>query len=410
MKNKKINILIWLPASWKSTYIENHSNKNSVIISSDKIRFDIFWDENIQKNNNLVFEKFFSSLVESIKKWDEEIFLDATNISLKDRKKIFNIIKQSDKPVLKIWAKEELQELSKTEKIDFSNREMKKKYFQTEYNIIWIFFDSDIQTTIDRDLSRNRTVWEKVILRMLTRLIKPELEEWFDEIKIVSEENEKQEKSRNGKGLKPSVDKEVWKKELVKFVSWENNLESVLKNDIFLEKSINCEQKSQWHQETLLEHLEMILKLVNEKSEKKDLKILRLITLFHDIWKPFTKDTKTNNLIRRWYTHIWKTNFKKKNWEDVIIENYEDFQFLWHEIFSANMFSLSYKKLLINSKIITKQEGELIENIIKAHLDFHDNLWNNSIKISWKTYNEKTEIFRLWTLFSWCDGKGRIKR
>jgi hypothetical protein len=51
----------------------------------------------------------------------------------------------------------------------------------------------------------------------------------------------------------------------------------------------------------------------------------------------------------------------------------------------------------------------MIEIIIKWHLLFHQNDWEE-IKINNNIYSPETEIFKIWTLFSYFDGKGRIGR
>jgi hypothetical protein len=43
----------------------------------------------------------------------------------------------------------------------------------------------------------------------------------------------------------------------------------------------------------------------------------------------------------------------------------DDFQFLNHEDLSANLFNILFKKSLIENKIITENEAEMIEIIIK---------------------------------------------
>ncbi len=407
MNKLKIYILIWLPASGKSTYIEENISKDWIIISSDSIRLELFWDENNQENNVLVFSTLFDRLSKFIKNKQKEIYIDATNISSKDRKKIFNIIKINNKNKLKDWALEKLKNMWTKNKL--SQKEIKEKYFYKNYEIIWVYFETDIQTLIKRDSERKRTVWEYVILRMLSRLEKPNLSEWFDKINYIKNNNNINKNYNNKINYNnKNYNNEIFLDNLKKFLNWENNLKAVLENDFFLEKSIYCEQTSKWHKETLFEHLELILSLISNKIEKKYIKILKLITIFHDIWKPFTKNTKKNNLLKRWYKHIWGTKFKKKNWEIVEIENYEDFQFLWHEIFSSNIFSLNYQILLIKNNIINEKEANLIETVIRWHLDFHKNIWNKSIKINNIIYWENTEIFKIWTLFSKYDSKWKI--
>jgi hypothetical protein len=195
---------------------------------------------------------------------------------------------------------------------------------------------------------------------------------------------------------------------LEQFLSWESDINWVLESDEYLSKSLDCEQTSQWHQETLLEHLHMILNVVHDKAEIQDINLLQLLTLFHDIWKPFVRAKKKDNLIRRWYEQVEGSSFKKKNGTLVEVANYDDYQFIEHENFSANIFVSDYRDLLIENNIITNDEANLIEIIIRGHLIFHQNEWKSSIMLGWIKYENDNEVFRLGTLFSYCDGKGRI--
>jgi hypothetical protein len=69
---------------------------------------------------------------------------------------------------------------------------------------------------------------------------------------------------------------------------------------------------------------------------------------------------------------------------------------------STNIYSLEFKDYLISEKIISKQEADLIEIVIKGHLLFHKNQ-ENIIKILDKVYSEDTEVFKIGTRFSEYD-------
>jgi predicted kinase len=99
----KIYILIWIPASGKSTYIENNKEEWDIILSSDSLRKELLWDENIQSNNVLVFSTLFERLGKEVKKNQNNIFIDATNISFSDRRRLLNVIRNINKPKLKPW-------------------------------------------------------------------------------------------------------------------------------------------------------------------------------------------------------------------------------------------------------------------------------------------------------------------
>lgn len=82
----KLEILIGLPGSGKSTYAkeEHESNSNSVYLSSDKIREELYGNESIQGNPVEVFTLMQSRAIEALKS-GRDVFYDATNLTRKDR-------------------------------------------------------------------------------------------------------------------------------------------------------------------------------------------------------------------------------------------------------------------------------------------------------------------------------------
>ncbi len=377
MTKGNIYMLVWLPASGKSSYIEKIENTDAIVLSSDAIRQELTWDASMQHKNSEVFLTLFERLSKHQANKVPDIYIDATSVSIADRRKAINAIKRQNKAKLVSRVGDEVQ-------------------LESFYSVTAIVFNQHLDVLIQRDKNRERTVWEKVIMRMLARFVPPSLEEWFDNIISIPMDDYKP--TRTGKFL----EKLTW------FCSWNETIDSVLEVDNYLSKSLDCEQTSQWHQETLLEHLHMILDLVQEQAEEKDLKMLRLITLFHDIGKPFVRSTKKDNLLIRGYEHLWGTSFKKKNGTLIDVANYKDYQFLEHENFGANIFVSNYQKILIDNNIITEKQAKIIEVIVRWHLIFHTNEGKTSIIISWVKYDQDTEIFRLGTLFSYCDGNGRI--
>lgn len=368
-----IYILIGIPGCGKSTYINKHKWKNDIVLSSDEIRNELFGDENIQINNALVFETLFHRLKEATKNKSENIYIDATNIAKKERRILLNTIKRYNK--------------TKTQYIDGV------LYKSRDYKITWVNIEVDLDTLIKRDLNRERTVGEKVIMKMLKRYTCPHMDEWFDEIIMI--DNTSTNLSND------------FKNELLIFVETWDNLEKLLASNHWLQASLDCEQTSKYHQESLLEHLNMILEWVEKNATVEDIKLYRLLTIFHDIWKPYAKDTKKNHLIKRGYKHIEDNTFEKKNWDLCEVEWINDFQFLGHESLWANMFRISFKPYLIENDIVSKNDADLLEIVIAGHLEFHKNQ-NDSIKITSKIYENNTKVFKIGSEFSEYDSKWRI--
>lgn len=146
MKPKFI-MLVGIPGSGKSTHAKSLSrNKNAIHLSSDSIRAELYGDEAIQGNPSEVFELMHKRTLEALADGKNVIY-DATNITRKDRASIMSKI---------------------------------PKYVETECHIVW----APIETCIERDSKRERSVGKEVIDRMLKRFQAPYYDEGFDSIEI----------------------------------------------------------------------------------------------------------------------------------------------------------------------------------------------------------------------------------
>ena len=96
-------MLIGLPACGKSTWARHYAKNHprSVVLSSDAIREELYGDESIQGDNNLIFGKMRSRTIQELRNGNDVVY-DATNIAYKDRKGILNSIK-SDLPY--VWTR-----------------------------------------------------------------------------------------------------------------------------------------------------------------------------------------------------------------------------------------------------------------------------------------------------------------
>lgn len=113
--------------------------------SSDEIREELFGDVNYQGDNNRVFYEMRKRSVEALKNGLSVVY-DATNMSRKDRSGI-------------------LQECP--------------AYVNKVALVVW----APVQTCVERDEQRDRTVGQDVIYKMLKRFEAPYYDEGFDEIK-----------------------------------------------------------------------------------------------------------------------------------------------------------------------------------------------------------------------------------
>lgn len=86
----KVYIMVGVPGSGKSTYAEKLSKETgAVIISSDNIREELYGDAAIQGDNGKVFGMYYYR-AKCLLLEGKDIILDATNLTKKDRKNIYN--------------------------------------------------------------------------------------------------------------------------------------------------------------------------------------------------------------------------------------------------------------------------------------------------------------------------------
>lgn len=130
-------------------YIEQHNN--TIHLSSDKVREELWGDEAIQGDNNEVFRLLQSRAIDALNNGYNVVY-DCTNMTRKDRACIISVC---------------------------------PKFAKIEAHVIF----APIETCIERDAARERTVGKEVIDRMLKRFQAPFFDEGLDEIKVVRPDN-----------------------------------------------------------------------------------------------------------------------------------------------------------------------------------------------------------------------------
>lgn len=144
-----IILLIGPPGAGKTSYaykyIEEHPG--TVYLSSDNIRKELWGDEATQGDNNLVFDRMKTRAINALN-YGANVIYDATNMTRKDRAYII-----SQCP----------------------------KFAKIEARVVW----APIETCIERDAARKRTVGKEVIDSMLKRFQAPFYDEGIDEIQVI---------------------------------------------------------------------------------------------------------------------------------------------------------------------------------------------------------------------------------
>ena len=147
MKQKKVYLTVGIPASGKSSFVRKQiAQSGGVCVSRDEVRFSMLKDEDAYfQNENAVFEEFVKRVQAAID-GPEDVYVDATHISVGSRKKILNRLNLDN-------AKE----------------------------IIMLYFDVAAEVAIARNASRTgrSLVPESAILNMAKKITKPTPSENF---------------------------------------------------------------------------------------------------------------------------------------------------------------------------------------------------------------------------------------
>lgn len=145
---------IGVPGSGKSTYYKNNFNEDeTVLVSSDAIRKEVFGDENDQEHNSEVFELMRKRTIEALKN-NKDVYYDSTNISSKRRIGLFNCSK------------------------DIRNAEK-----------VAIVFCTPLEVAIERNNNRERKVPKDVIISMAKRFDVPHMNEGYSDIILYREDS-----------------------------------------------------------------------------------------------------------------------------------------------------------------------------------------------------------------------------
>lgn len=226
-------IMIGLPCSGKDTIaniIRNNNLGNTIILSSDEIRVELFGYEN-QKDNQKVFQEMNRRCKECLSRGLNVIY-NATNLSRKRRKAL----------ILEM-----------------------KKHTNELYAVICL---SMIGTILERNFVRNeRHVPEDKLIQMFKNIDVPLKYEGYNKIYIVNTDN-----------INDST----------KMVEW---LKAI---------GTNYDQKNEYHNEYLLDHL---LTTADKAFDKSGDKILYEAGRFHDIGKPYSREWNEKKNKYTYYQH-----------------------------------------------------------------------------------------------------------
>ena len=241
----KLIILCGIPGSGKSHYAEEFKTiddtfyeGNTVIHSSDTIREELFGDPSFQGDNAKVFELMHKRVREDLKAGKTVIY-DATNITRKARRGAINLAHPTNDTI--------------------------------ECHVIW----AEPAECLRRDSMRDRKVGPAVIDKMLRRWQSPWLDEGFDEVKVILNQNDFDQVTYvANSATKMCIPHENPHHQLG---VWEHCMQACL---------------------NVMEH-----EFIAKHSKSKEAKILATAAFWHDIGKPYTKFFKPGEATAHYYDH-----------------------------------------------------------------------------------------------------------
>ena len=157
-KNKTLYVMVGIPGSGKSTFINTHCQSDWKIVSRDQVRFSIVReDEEYFSKEKKVFKTFIEEIVRGLKDYDITV-ADATHLNQGSRLKLLNSLGVNLRGV-KVEA---------------------------------IVLRTSLETALERNSQRigRELVPEESIKNMFNNFTIPKFEEGFDAINIVEEDGE----------------------------------------------------------------------------------------------------------------------------------------------------------------------------------------------------------------------------
>ena len=149
MEKPIVYVLVGCPACGKSTFAKSFGN-DTIIISSDAIREELYGDEATQGNGNEVFGLYYDRAIAAIKD-GYNVILDATNVTRKARKNIFSTLGKNN----------------------------------IDCKFVAICFEKELDILLKQNAERERKVPKEVIERMYNNYVRPVDQEGFDKIVLI---------------------------------------------------------------------------------------------------------------------------------------------------------------------------------------------------------------------------------
>lgn len=303
----KFTMMVGVPGSGKSTRAKELSlETGAVIMSSDALRFELFGDETSQEDNNLVFQELHKRTKEALASGKDVIY-DATNTNRKKRKHL-------------------LSQLGK----DVEKRAM----------VLPISYHAAIMN----DKKRERIVGEDVIRKFIKSFHIPQVSEGWDHIELCYKH----------KDIDPRID--------VSDLDFHRTQEFFLMND-YCGGVLAHPQNNPFHTLSVDRHIYKAYKYVRDNYHGSDKELVLLASLYHDVGKPFCRETNPETLYDSFFGHenvsaqIAAMNMLQMGYstEDILMVT---------DLVQHHMLFLNEEK--------HEKERKKVHNKKKAHMSEHD--------------------------------------
>ncbi len=146
---KTLTLIVGLPGSGKTSYVKKQKYENTVVLSSDEIRRELFKNAAFQTDNDKVFKLLYARARKALLS-GKNVVIDATNIDKYHRALTLS---------------------------NFKRFKIKR---------IAVVIDTPPEKCVSNDKHRERVVGKDVIRWFSDRFEMPEPSEGFDEIKVVN--------------------------------------------------------------------------------------------------------------------------------------------------------------------------------------------------------------------------------
>lgn len=132
-KMKTMYIMIGVSGSGKTTYVKEHKKFRDEIVSVDKMKEEYFGTVGADVKKDELFWNEFVNRIDDLLSTDEDVWIDANNLYLSDRKELNRIAKNHQYQVVAMLMNKELNDLLIDAKLP--EHKIINQYFSLEHPI-----------------------------------------------------------------------------------------------------------------------------------------------------------------------------------------------------------------------------------------------------------------------------------